>query len=401
MKTLYIECNMGAAGDMLMAALYELLTDEQKAHFLTLFSSLEKYGITLSMEQKDSCGIFGTHSVVAINGEIEEQNAVHHEKHEHGHHHHHHRSLSDVENIISTLQMPEAVKENAKKIYRLIAEAESRAHSCTVEEVHFHEVGTLDAIADVVGVSLLIEMIGATKIYASPIRTGYGTVECAHGILPVPAPATAFLLEGIPTYTGDIEGEFCTPTGAALLKFFAAEFGQRPVMRVSGIGYGMGTKQCKSANCVRAFIGETEENGGQICELVCNLDDITSEKLAFASEELINAGALDVYTTPILMKKGRSAFMLTCMCDINARDKMLQLIFKHTTTLGVREYICRRYKLERREYKKECKLGSTKVKSVSGYGVSREKCEYEDIARIARENNMTLDEVEKECCTNK
>jgi len=394
MKILYLECNMGAAGDMLMSALYELLEEEGKTNFMNSMNCLNKFGLRLNAERTERCGICGTCVDVSVNGKEESDclnDSCHHE-----HDKHSHRSMADIEHIVSSLPVSSRVKANAMKVYGLLAEAESRAHGCKVEEVHFHEVGALDAIADITGVCLLIEMLAAERIYVSSVRTGFGTVNCAHGKLPVPAPATAFLLENIPSYSGDLEGEYCTPTGAALLKFFADEFRQRPVMSVSNIGYGMGKKLCPVANCVRAFIGETEEAAKDVCELVCNLDDMTPEALAFAAEELMNAGALDVYTTPIVMKKGRSAFMLTCMCSVDVRDKMLGIIFRHTTTNGVREYSCRRYTLEKQSGTITSLFGSSRVKSASGFGVERQKLEYEDVARLAREKGMTLAEVRRE-----
>jgi len=399
MKALYIECSMGAAGDMLMSALYELLDENRKAEFLNCMNQLKEFGLRLEAEQAKSCAICGTKIRVSVHGEEETQGSEGHHNHRHEQCGHHHSTLSDIQHRISHFPVSSRVKADALKVYELIAEAESKAHGCKVEEVHFHEVGALDAVADITGSCLLFEMLAAEKVYASNVRTGYGYVSCAHGKLPVPAPATAFLLQGIPSYSGDLEGEFCTPTGAALLKYFVSEFGERPVMKVSKIGYGIGTKQCKTANCIRAFIGDIEETAGQICELVCNLDDITPEALAFASEELMAAGALDVYTTPIIMKKGRPAFMLTCMCEADMRDKMLGLIFRHTTTLGVREYTCRRYKLNRKSDVITTPFGSSRVKTVSGFGAQRQKLEYEDVAQLAREKGMTLEEVKKEFST--
>ena len=400
MKIIYLECSMGAAGDMLGAALYELLDDSGKAEFLKRMSTLEKFGVTVCAEKAESCGISGARLAVSING-IEEDEYI--MKHAHGHMHEHgpehphkHSALHGIKHVISELSLPESVKNNAAEIYGLIADAESRAHGCKVNEVHFHEIGSLDAVADIVSVCMLLEMLGAEKIYVSPVRTGYGQIKCAHGILPVPAPATAYLLEGVPCFAGGIEGEFCTPTGAALLKYFTVDFEQRPPMTILKTGYGMGTRKYEAANCVRAFLGETEENAGDVAELCCNIDDMTSEELAFAAEELLSAGALDVYTTPIVMKKGRAAFMLTCMCVADKREELLRLIFKHTTTLGVREYRCRRWKMSRTEYVCETRFGNVRLKKSEGCGCVREKAEYEDLARLARENNVSLREVQKE-----
>ena len=185
--------------------------------------------------------------------------------------------MADIEHMISHLNVSDRVKENAKAVYRLIAEAECQVHGRDMEHIHFHEVGTLDAVADVVGNCLLMEMLGIEKVYASPVHVGSGTVKCAHGVLPVPAPATARILQGIPIYSEDIKGELCTPTGAALLKHFVSEFGSMPAMIVEKDGYGMGTKEFARANCVRVMLGETEDKADDVIEISTNLDDMTAE----------------------------------------------------------------------------------------------------------------------------
>ena len=304
-------------------------------------------------------------------------------------------SMAGISHIIEHLELPEEVKTDIVAVYRLIAEAESHVHGKTVEEIHFHEVGTADAIADIAGVCLLMHMIAPKKVIASPIHVGSGNVHCAHGILPVPAPATAFILQGLPIYSGDIRGELCTPTGAALLKHFVTEFKEMPVMRTAAIGYGMGKKDFERANCVRVLLGETEETGSEVTELSCNLDDMTPEAIGFVQEILFAAGALEVYTIPIGMKKSRPGILLTCMCRCNDKEKMVSLLFKHTTTLGIRESISKRYTLTRTIKEHETPYGVIREKVSEGYGVCRGKLEYEDIAKIARENGMSLEEVKE------
>lgn len=303
--------------------------------------------------------------------------------------------MAGISHIIEHLELPEEVKTDIVAVYRLIAEAESHVHGKTVEEIHFHEVGTADAIADIAGVCLLMHMIVPQKVIASPIHVGSGNVHCAHGILPVPAPATAFILQGLPIYSGVIKGELCTPTGAALLKHFVTEFKEMPVMRTAAIGYGMGKKDFERANCVRVLLGETEETGSEVTELSCNLDDMTPEALGFVQEILFAAGALEVYTIPIGMKKSRPGILLTCMCRCNDKEKMVSLLFKHTTTLGIRESISKRYTLTRTIKEHETPYGVIREKVSEGYGVCRGKLEYEDIAKIARENGMSLEEVKE------
>lgn len=418
MKTLYLECNMGAAGDMLMAALTELMPD--KDAFVKELNDLRIPQVNIERTTIAKCGIMGTHMVVTVNGEEEKSIDVpmhahthSHEGHTHAHgHSHHHTSMKDIEHIIGHLNVPEKVKEDAIAVYKLIADAESHAHGRPVEEVHFHEVGAMDAVADIVGVCLAIYKLAPEQIIASPVHVGYGQIHCAHGILPIPAPATAHILQGIPIYGGRIEGELCTPTGAALLKHFAQSFGQMPMMAVEQTGYGMGMKDFTDANCLRAIIGNTVEGQEQtgchgavqemdsIIELCCNLDDMTPEKIGFVTELLMEEGAFDVYTTNIQMKKNRPAVMLTCMCAKEDREKFLTLILKHTTTLGVREYTCKRYGLKREIREVETIYGTVRVKVASGYGITKEKPEYEDMARIAKEKKISLAEIEKEVYKN-
>lgn len=215
MRTLYLDCGMGAAGDMLMGALLELLPEPET--FLTKMRELDLPGIEISAKKSQKCGISGTHMEVLCHGQEEG-----HEQ-EHEHHHHHHTTLADISHILSHLNVSDRVRQDAQAVYAAIADAESRVHGTTIDQIHFHEVGTLDALADVVGVCVLMEMLQAEQVIASPVHVGSGQVRCAHGILPVPAPATALLLEGIPMYTGTIRGELCTPTGAALLQAFCHE----------------------------------------------------------------------------------------------------------------------------------------------------------------------------------
>lgn len=253
MKTLYLDCSMGAAGDMLTAALLELFSDSDAV--LTELNELNVQEVRFLRETAVKCGIRGTHISVKINGVEEHEH--HHEEHTHEEkHHHHHRHMSDIENIVTDLPVSSKVKADILAVYGLIAEAESHVHGVPVTEIHFHEVGTMDAIADITAVCFLMEKLSPDKVVVSPVHVGSGQVRCAHGILPVPAPATAYILRDIPIYGGTIRGELCTPTGAALLKYFATDFGNMPVMKVRTIGYGMGQKDFEAANCVRVMLGE-------------------------------------------------------------------------------------------------------------------------------------------------
>lgn len=385
MRTLYIDCSMGCAGDMLTAALLELHPD--KDDFLSRMNAALGGKAVLSASPDSKCGLRGTHVTVLINGDEEGEKT---------HHHHEHTSITEIMAFIDSVPLDEAIRENAKKVYSIIAEAESRVHGHPMENVHFHEVGSLDALADVLSVCALMHELAPERILASEVNVGSGTVRCAHGVLPVPAPATELILRGVPIYSGQIKSELCTPTGAALLKYFVSEFVAMPTMKIENAGCGTGKKNFECANVVRAFIGETADEGDRIIELACNLDDMTPEELAFAMEELFSLGALDVYFTNIGMKKSRPGVKLTCMCREKQRERMLECIFKHTTTLGVREYACKRYELGRSEKAVRTQDGEVRVKISSGYGVVREKAEYEDLAALARKSGKTIAQIRSE-----
>ena len=438
MKTLYLDCGMGAAGDMLAAALLELLPDGDA--FLEEVNTLGIPGVRIERETAVKCGITGTHISVTVNGMEEESlDAGHEHLHEHhthhmvaetawdggteehshdhdgagghhhhasnghgendGHHHHHghghhHSSLHDIEHIVrGHLPLPEKVREDVMSVYKLIAEAESHAHGVPVTEIHFHEVGTMDAIADITMVCLLMDKLSPEEVVVSPVHVGSGQVRCAHGILPVPAPATAHILKDVPIYGGTVKGELCTPTGAALLKHFAARFGSMPAMRTRAIGYGMGKKDFEAANCVRAILGDTEGGEDSVLELSCNVDDMSAEQISFAMERLFEGGALDVYTVPIGMKKSRPGVLLRVLTKEQDKEKILGLLFRHTTTIGVRETRMQRYVLDRKMTSVETPYGTVRCKESTGYGVKRTKYEYEDLAAIAREKGISLEEL--------
>lgn len=410
MKTLYLDCGMGAAGDMLTAALLELLPDRDV--FLEELNGLGIPNVTMEGETVSKCGIRGTHFSVKVGGveEGEEDHEGHGKdhvpEHSHGHNHEHihehgsghphqHRGMHEIEHMISHLKMSEKVKQDVLAVYGLIAEAESHVHGVPVSEIHFHEVGTIDAVADIAAACLLMDRIGPDEVVVSPVHVGSGEVRCAHGILPVPAPATAYLLREIPIYGGSVRGELCTPTGAAILKYFASRFGEMPVMKVEAIGYGMGKKDFDRANCVRAMLGD----GGNLCETVtelsCNVDDMTAEEIGFAMERLFENGAAEVYTVPIGMKKSRPGTLIRVICKEELREEMIALLFRHTTTLGIREAVMQRYVLEREQVVLDTPYGKVQRKDSTGYGVKRYKYEYEDLSRIAREKGIGLKEARK------
>lgn len=253
MKLLYLDCFMGAAGDMLMGALLSLLPEPES--FVERMNALLGGRAQLSCARDEKCGISGLHVTVTVNGREEDEHAHEHERHGH-HHSHHHTSVGEICSMIDGLEVPDKVKSDAKSVFGLVAEAESCVHGKPVENIHFHELGTLDALADVLGVCLLMNELAPERVCASPVNVGSGLVSCAHGLLPVPAPATERLLRGVPIYSGEVAGELCTPTGAALLRHFVDEFCRLPAMRVEAAGYGTGKKDFPAANVVRALLGE-------------------------------------------------------------------------------------------------------------------------------------------------
>lgn len=480
MKTLYIECAMGAAGDMLTAALLELMPDKEAA--LAKLNAMGIPGVVFEAEPSAKCGITGTHMRVLIHGEEEGampcgHTHAHHHEHDHAHEHHHdhaherhhehehhahthehahvqedahchdsdahdhahhhehdahhqaHHGMAEIRSLIAELAVSETVKEKALAVYQSIAEAESKVHGAEVDQIHFHEVGSMDAVADVTAVCLLMELLAPEQVIVSPIHVGSGTVLCAHGRLPVPAPATALILEGMPIYGGNVQGELCTPTGAALLKTFADSFGPMPPMTVAKTGYGMGTKDFEQANCLRAMLGEpfpmngtgskmqtvqdaegentgsrgaagkdteTENPAGhesRITEISCNLDDMTGEDIAFAAERILQAGALDVFTESIYMKKGRPAVKLTVLARPEDEERLAGEIFRHTSTIGVRIHTDRRYELARRSEQRKTPLGTIEVKISEGFGVRKEKIEFASLKEIAETSGKRLAEV--------
>ena len=409
-KTLYLECYQGAAGDMLMGALYELLPD--KDAFARKMNSLHP-DITVTFQPAVSYGVAGTRVRVLAAGQ-EEHSHDHHDGHDHGaagghpaghetahdeahHSHHHHATLADINAIIDGFDLPETVRNKAKEVYNLLAGAESKAHGVAVGEVHFHEVGALDAVADITGVCYAMELLAADWVIVSPVNTGYGQVQTSHGLLAVPAPATANLLEGMPFFAaGDVPGERCTPTGAVLLKAFAREYGGQPNHAILSVGCGVGSKDFGAPNCLRAYLCDRDAPRGtndQVCELKANIDDMTGEALGFAMERLLEAGALDVFYTPVQTKKNRPAVLLTTLCKPADADRLAAEILRHTTTFGVRRTDCGRYAMQVASETVETAYGPIRRKTGTGYGVTKSKWEYEDLSAAAKQAGIPIAQV--------
>jgi uncharacterized protein (TIGR00299 family) protein len=366
---------MGAAGDMIASALIGLFDDREKA--VAELNSLclpDTYFSYLSRGQ-------GGHLSVSVNGETETPDNT-------THHHSSHRNLKEIYEIIEKLNISDKVKNDVKNIYSVIAEAEAKAHGEPVGEVHFHELGMLDAVADITACSFLLEKLGVDKIYCSPLNVGNGSVKCAHGVLPVPAPATAIILTGVPFYKSDIQTELCTPTGAAVLKYFSDEFINAPDFgSVKKIGVGYGVKELERENTIRVFLYEDNS----VTELSCNIDDMTGEEASFAAEMMIKNGALDCFITPVFMKKGRPAYLFTVICNSPRSKEFASLIFKHTTTIGIRKYTPSRYKLDRTLVEN----GGAVIKRSEGFGETKEKIEFEDIKKYALEKDISVFQARK------
>lgn len=388
MRTLYLQCTSGCSGDMLFGALLELLP--APAAWLARFAQAGIPQVQVEAIPCQKCGIHATQVSVRINGCLEED----------AHRHYHaHSCLGDVQTLLSNLPIPETVQEDALEVYELLAHAESQVHGRPVEQIHFHEVGSLDAVADIVGVCWLLEELQVERIAASPVAVGSGTVHCAHGVLPVPAPATAELLRGIPWYSGDMDGELCTPTGAALLKHFVQHFGGMPTLVVERMGVGAGHKEIPgSANILRAFLGEDAAQSTplpQAAELCCNLDDMTGEDLGYALERLWEAQPLDVWTAAAQMKKNRPGVVLHVLCRPEEQTHFARLLLRHTTTAGVRCHLVERYILQTHFTQTETPYGIVRVKHYDGYGVDKSKPEFADLSQAAQVYGVPVETVRR------
>lgn len=415
MKGLYLECASGISGDMAVAALIDAGADSKALQaaldsipvsgFKTEISRVKKNGIDCAdfnvildgaheNHDHDMEYLFGKKSSDSGNG--------HHSGNEHFEHHEH-RSLSDVISVIEKTKMADGAKNLAKKIFQILAEAESKAHGVPLEEVHFHEVGAVDSIVDVIALSVCFESLHVEKVFVPVINEGTGTVRCQHGILPVPVPAVVNIASEyhLPLCIMDTCGEFITPTGAA---FAAAVMTDRILpenFTIEKIGLGAGKRSYERPSILRAFIIEETEhfssvNSDSVCKLETNIDDSTGETLGFVMEELLKNGALDVHFVPCFMKKNRSAQILCVLCKPSDREKIEKIIFRHTSTIGIRRSVMSRTVLSRKEIQLETPYGTVRAKEVFGNGVHRISPEYESVAQIARKTGRPFSDVYNE-----
>lgn len=416
-KAIYLDTFAGISGNMFLGALldagfpFEVL--KQELHKL----QLGEYELVYKKVNK--LGIEATYFNVLLPGEHEHhhEDLYHHEEHghhhheehvheehhhhhgehvhEHVHHHHEHRNLHDIMHIINGSGLSAAIKEKAGSVFKAIAVAEAKVHGKTMEEVHFHEVGAIDTIIDIVGCLLGLEYLQIEKVYAGTVTTGYGFVECAHGLMPVPAPATAELLQQVPQQKGVVGKEMTTPTGAALLKVLA-EFAQELPAGFAGaqIAYGAGSRDVQIPNVVRMYVGSMAERESEIIEAACNIDDVSGEVLAYTAAKLLQNKALDAWLEPIIMKKGRPAVKLVFLAEAKDLPALEQIVFEETTTLGIRHHVVERSVLERKFITAETAYGAVKVKCgfYQGKAVSIAP-EYDDCQAVAQKAQVPLQDI--------
>ncbi len=411
MRTLYFDCGMGASGDMIVAALLEIHPNPDA--FIQRFNQLElhQYGlgsIRLVTDKVTRCGLMGTRAHMLLKPvdasvEVEETcnapDLQHCHEHEHCHEHDHVNGMSmgNIETLLNGIDISSEVRNHCLAVFGLIASSEAHAHGCPVEQIHFHEIGQLDAVADVLAACMLINEMHPEKIFSSPVCLGKGTVKCAHGILPVPAPATAHLLIGAPVYQGTIEAELCTPTGAALLIHFVDEFCSIPMMKVEAIGCGMGTREFENRPNMLGDMNGMWHDGSQsvvnpqdLAELHVNVDDMTGEQIGYAVEILLEEGAKDAWSIPIVMKKGRPAHTIACLVEASQTEKFARLMLLHTSSFGVRIFPCQRFALPRTVEAVNTPYGAVHLKKSHDSEISRHKWEYDDVASIAKRLKMSV-----------
>lgn len=401
MKTLYFDCSSGISGNMTLGALLEIVGDDN--YLLNELKKLNVDGYRIEISNKVKNGITGKYVDVILEDDIhdhEHEHEHHHghsHEHEHEHHHHAHRNLNDVKAIIDNSSIDEKSKELAKRIFLRVAKAESKVHNKPLEEVHFHEVGAIDSIVDIVGTAILINKINPDKIISSVVNDGYGFIECAHGTMAVPVPATSeiFASSNVKFRQIDVDTELVTPTGAAIIAELAQEFTTLPAMITEKIGWGAGYKDLKIPNVLKVYYGEMEKENESIVVMETNVDDCSGEVLAYTSEKLFENGALDVFYTPIFMKKGRPAYRLSVACRKEDMFKLQNIIFKETTTIGIRYRFEARTELGREIIEINIKYGKIKAKKVISNGETYVYPEYESLKEIAQKNDITLKELYK------
>ena len=405
MRVAYLECFSGISGDMFLGALVDAGVSE--ALLRETVASLN-VGAELRVRRVDRSGISSTKVDVLVNGEVERP--VH--NHSHAHDQPHGRSLAEILTVIASADIPKPARETASRAFELLGQAEAGIHNVPIEKVHFHEVGAIDAIADIVCAAVGCDALGVAVFICSPLNVGGGTITCAHGEFPVPAPATLALLKGAPVYSSGVNAELVTPTGAALIRALDCKFSEFPQMRVETIGYGAGSRNPSGhPNVLRISVGElveaqepakpSEADLKTVTVLETTIDDLTPQVMGYVSERLFGEGALDVFVIPAQMKKNRPGSLLTVLCENETAQHMREIIFCETSTIGIRTREERRDCLERRTVPVGTKWGTVRVKEASLNGVvSNYSPEYDDCRHIAEQQAVPLKQVLQEAISN-
>jgi len=400
-RVLYFDCFSGAAGDMILAALLDAGLPLQ-----SLNDALGSLGVDheLAVERVMRAGIAATHLSVRDKARGHDSSHAHGHDHAHGQgyshthsHHHEHRTLAEIAGLIDRSGLSAAGKTRAKALFQRIGEAEAAIHNMPLEKVHLHEVAALDSIIDIVGAVFALEWFGADEIVSSPVNVGGGTVQIAHGTFPVPAPATLRLLTGVPVYSSGLQAELVTPTGALIVSDYASSFGPMPPMVTHQIGYGAGTKDFPGVpNVLRVVIGERSQEAPvtSIVQIECEIDDMNPQIFGPLIDRLLAAGALDVFYTPVQMKKNRPGVLVTVLAPVGAREPLSGLLFSETTTIGIRYQTMTREVLDREVVTVETPLGAIRFKVASRRGrVLNAAPEFDDCSRLAAEKGLPLKEV--------
>jgi hypothetical protein len=396
---LYFDCFSGASGDMILGALIDAgvpLEDLRRA-----LGSLAIDRDAVWTERVDRAGIAATQ--FHVRGESPVLDHAHDHAHQHRRsaaavHHHTHRSLAEIGRLIDASSLSEAGKSRAKQLFGTLGEAEAAIHGTAIDNVHLHEVGALDSIIDIVGAVYALEALGVDRVVASPLNVGSGTVRSAHGVYPVPAPATIRLLQGAPIYSGPQEAELVTPTGALVISSYAASYGTIPPMRVQKIGYGAGSRDFpETPNVLRVLIGEADATASlhSVVMIEAEMDDMNPQIFGVLMDRLLAEGALDVYYTPIQMKKNRPGTLLSIVASPDARQRLTDIVFRETTTIGVRFSELRRECLDRETVTVETRFGRVRIKVARRNGeVLNASPEFDDCARLAADRRVPLKDVQ-------
>ncbi len=400
MTILYYDCFSGISGDMHLGAMIDLGVDPD--HLVEQLGKLDLSGYELKISKDQRKGIAGTRVEVVLDGDIHE----HDHKHQHGHphdHRHPHRNLEDITRIIQTSELSQAIKERSIRMFHRLAEAEGKIHNQPIEKVHFHEVGAVDSIVDIVGAAICIEMLAPEMILSSAVELGGGFVKCQHGTFPVPAPATAEILSGIPVKSGAVPFETTTPTGALIIACNADNFGPLKDLQIRKTAYGIGNRDTEIPNVLRVHLAESEAHHESSPEtrkawiLECNIDDMNPEMYGYVMDMLFELGADDVFITPIIMKKARPASKLTVLCSPDKKLVMTETLLTHTTSLGVRSLEVEKTMLERTYSKIKTKYGEITIKTAIYKGKHlKSKPEYEDCVQLARKHGIPVQKIYEE-----